>query len=788
MQLLLCEKPSQAKDIAPHVGAKTRGDGCITGDGVAVTWCIGHLLEQAKPEAYDPALKFWDLQRLPVLPAQWQMNVKESVQKQFDVVSRLLSQASSVIIATDADREGEVIAREVMERCRYAGPVQRLWLSALNPASIKKALGSLLPGSKTQPLYLSGLGRARADWLAGMNMTMALTKAYGIGKGSAAVNHCGRVQTPVLALVVRRERAIAAFKPTSYFELDSRFKVHGQTIDMKWVPDAARCDAQGHCTDAAYVAGIADAVRGQTGSISNLATTAERELAPLLFSLGSLQREASAKHGMKAQTVLDCAQSLYETHKLTSYPRVDCEYIPVSMMSEIPEVLEAVAKIDPSLSRLVAQCDQTAKPRTFNDAKLTMHHAIIPKGRVTGSLSALNANEKILYGLICRRYLAQFLGDHLFDKTVMQVTCAGALFKATGKVVRSEGWKVVNAAQVSASSATAPAARSKAPADEVEVVLPAAKVGDAAHNIQCDAKRNSTKAPKRYTEGTLIAAMESIDKEIEDPRWREVMRNKEKAGIGTDATRSAVIENLFKREYVANQAKTIIPTERGNALIALIEKVSPALADPVLTAQWEDRLSMVESGQLPLQAFETELGAWLQKIIDQVKTQAIDRRPSLSSPAPAQSAQPIPAAASRPPSSGAPASPRAAPVAAKTPSGELMICSACAKPMALRNGPRGQFIGCTGYPACKATKPVPSGTVSRPSPTTAKPNSKANNSTAAAPSAKPTYPRGEIGQTCPTCSKGKLTLKTSPRLTRPFIGCTNFPECRYFIFQTQGAR
>jgi DNA topoisomerase III len=876
VKLFICEKPSQAKEIAPHVGARTRGDGCITGAGVTVTWCIGHLLEQAKPDHYVPALRAWDLALLPVLPQAWEMNIKDSVKKQYVIVKRLLGQASQVVIATDADREGEVIAREVMQLCRFTGPVQRLWLSALNDASIKQALSKLLPGSKTLPMYYSGLGRARADWLAGMNMTMALTTGFGVGRGSAGVLHCGRVQTPVLALIVRRERHIAAFKPTTYFELEAKFQIKNMVVPMMWVADPSLLDNLGHCRDESSAKAVAARINGKAGVVSKVLTTPEREQIPLLHSLGSLQREASAKFGLKAQAVLDACQALYETHKATTYPRTDCEYLPVSMHSEAAGVIASIGQTDPALKEVVQLCTVQAMSRAFNDKKITAHHAIVPIANAKVNISAMKPAEKIVFGMVCRRYLAQFLGDHLFDKTVMMVRCAEADFRATGKIVRTPGWKRAypTPTPTPASPGTAQTGASKPAknktADEdiaTEVALPQALEGDAALAVGQEIKRCTTKAPKRYTEGTLLAAMESIDKEIEDPRWRQIMRNKEKAGIGTDATRSAVIENLFSREYIGNQAKSIIPTERGMGLIELIERVAPALADPVLTAQWEDRLSQVESGEVLLETFESELGTWLNRLVEQVRIQASASRaqaPRSQPNAAVLTGKDAPVSASSVPCplcsaflqrkssakgyfwgcssyqqtkcrgsmndlnglpdvpktkavSGSdkagnvfsasvaaqalkPASIPSSRLASKTTSAAVPTaslpaadvsqapsCVACNRAMTRREGARGAFWGCSGFPDCRTTQPY--GEVATPVPAAAATAVQHDGVRPAAPAAatNPLGPakrplvKGKIGEKCPTCLKGMLTLKSLPT-GKGFAGCTKFPDCRHFQY------
>lgn len=441
MRLFICEKPSQAKEISAHAGAGQRQDGYFSGNGVMVTWCIGHLLEQAPPDHYVPALKSWNLSLLPVLPTEWQMLVKPKVKPQYLVVAKLVKQASEVIIATDADREGECIAREVMQLTGYRGPVSRLWLSALDDVSVKKGLAKLLPGEKTLPMYFSGLGRSRADWLTGMNITMALTKAFGPG-GKDGVLHCGRVQTPVLALIVRRERSIQGFKPKTYFELDVVFDIGGQPVPMAWVAPTDILDKQGHCIEGQKIESIAKTIDKQSGAVVAVETKPERELCPLPYSLGSLQRDASAKYGMKAQAVLDACQALYEKHKATSYPRTDCEYLPLSMFGEASAVLNAVQHADPLIAPLVSLAKVDQAVRCFNDKKISAHHAIIPTLKPNVDIASMQGDEVTVYNLIRRRYIAQFLGDFAYDKTTIQVECRTQRFRASGKTPTSLGWKL----------------------------------------------------------------------------------------------------------------------------------------------------------------------------------------------------------------------------------------------------------------------------------------------------------------------------------------------------------
>jgi DNA topoisomerase-3 len=710
MKLFICEKPSQAKDIAPHVGARQRGDGCITGQGVTVTWCIGHLLEQAKPEVYEPALARWSLAPLPVVPQRWQMEVKSSTRDQYGVVNRLIKQASEVIIATDADREGEVIAREVLERARYSGPIRRLWLGALDDASVKKALGKLLPNEKTVGMYHSGMGRSRADWLAGMNVTMALTTAFGAGGGRAGVLHCGRVQTPVLALVVRRERAIANFKPKTYFVLSAQFEMLGSLVPMDWLCPQEKLDAEGHCVDKAVIDAVAKKISGKTGWLEKVTRTPEREQAPLLYSLGSLQREASAKLGLKAQAVLDACQALYEKQKATTYPRTDCEFLPSSMFAEAKAVVDALGKADERMTKIALEVDLTHAGRAFNDKKITAHHAIIPTTNAAVRVQDMSQTEFLVYDLIRRRYLAQFLGDYEFTKTVIELVCEGERFTKSGKTPKVPGWRRAYAGLVAQAPVKPKSGETEA---AKEVAIPDVNEGDQAINRVAETTKTQTKPPKRYTEGTLLGAMESIDKVIDDPRLRKIMQSKEKAGIGTDATRAAIIEGLFKREYIGNEKKTIVPTQKGVQLIELIEKIAP------------EKLMQIEAGQFELQRFESELSGWLTGLIDKIRAQAGTVR--VTAPAP-KGATACPncglhmvkrkgssgpfwgcsgypeCKTTLPDVSGKPGAARPRPaegVARPSEAGEK-ACR-CGKPMKLRQGSRGPFYGCTGYPECRET-------------------------------------------------------------------------------------
>ena len=532
-----------------------------------------------------------------------------------------------------------------------------------------------------------------------MNLTMALTKAFGGGKGG--VVHCGRVQTPVLALVVRRERAIRDFKPKPYFVLKTLWEITGSPVPMTWHTPADRLDKDGHCVDEAYVRAVAAKITNKPGRLVQVERDDKTEQAPLLYSLSSLQKEASARFGFGAQQVLSIAQALYEKHKATTYPRTDCEYLPTSMHAEAAQVCAAIQAADPAMGKLVAMANLSEASRAFNDKKITAHHAIIPTLNGGVRIGDMSAQERLLYDLIRRRYLAQFLGVYKYQETRITGQCEGEVFTATGRVPMVPGWKRAYVDMAEAAPAKKPKTAAKPEDDDSppkDMALPAVEIGQQIINRKAEVVKTQTKPPKRYTEGTLVAAMESIDKEIEDPRLKKVMQTKEKAGIGTDATRGATIEGLFKRGYFEKDGKNIVPTARGEQLIEIVEKVVPHMADPVLTALWEDHLAKVEDGSLTLQTFEGQLGTWLTGLVEKIRQLA----PSMAKPAAFQA----------PPAGGGATAPRNPPTAgarpaqqpAAAPAGQHS-CPACGKPMRQRNGSAGVFWGCTGYPDCRTTLP-----------------------------------------------------------------------------------
>ncbi|PUO38480.1 DNA topoisomerase III [Salmonella enterica] len=653
MRLFLCEKPSQARDIAKVIGAGQRGDGFLSGPGVTVTWARGHLLEQAEPEAYGEQYgKPWRLDVLPFVPQQWKLEVKKDGRAQFSVINRLLKQVDEVVIATDADREGEVIARELLEYCRFQGRVFRLWLSALDDASIRSALANIWPSEKTEALYRAGVGRGRADWVTGMNLTRLYTlKAR--EAGISGVMSVGRVQTPTLAIVVRRDLEIENFIPKPYSDVIATLISDNIAFPVKWVAAAQYCDEEGRCIQAGIAAQVVELCR-QTASatVIDCQTKRQKKSAPLAFSLGSLQQACSEKFGMSAQQVLDIAQSLYETHKLTTYPRADCGYLPVSMRDEVRAVLAALMQSDPSLKShpALAQLDISLVSRIWNDKKITAHHGIIPT-KQAGDLSRLSTDERNVYQLIRQHYLAQFLPQMEVDATEATFNISGQLFRTTGNVVVVAGWKALF---------TEPSRTAQIPADgneDKEGVsrLPPLQAGQTCRVQGAEEKRLQTKPPVPYNDGTLIAAMTNAASFVTDAALKKVL--KENAGIGTEATRAGIIDTLVKRGFLVRDKKVLRSTPTGRDLVSALPS---ALTSPGLTALWEQLLDEVAAGRVSLEDFMAKQNAWVVQLVSQGKSQQL---------------------------------------AMQVPPGPP--CPVCGGRTAQRQGKNGVFFGCVNYPACR---------------------------------------------------------------------------------------
>jgi len=655
MRVFLCEKPSQGKDIARVLGAGQRGNGCYSGSGLVVTWCIGHLIEAAAPEAYGEQYKRWSIDQLPILPERWQVEVKPKTAAQFKTVQQLLAKASELVIATDADREGEMIAREIIELCGYRGPIQRLWLSALNDASIRKALAALKPSADTLPLYFSALARSRADWLTGMNLSRLFT-VLGRQAGYSGVLSVGRVQTPTLKLVVDRDREISRFVSVPFWTVDLVLSHAGQRFTASWTPPDGCTDDAGRCLQQPVAQQAAQRIRGAgQAQVLSVETERVREGPPLPFDLGTLQEVCSKQLGLDVQETLDIAQALYETHKATTYPRSDSSYLPESMLAEVPAVLDAVFATDPSLRPLIERLDRTQRSCAWNDGKVSAHHGIIPTLE-PANLSAMSDKELAVYRLIRAHYLAQFLPHHEFDRTVAQFACGGQSLVAVGKQIVAAGWRQVLTAPEPEDGDGEEAQRSQ--------VLPALHAGLACQVGAVDLKALKTLPPRPYTQGELVKAMKGVAKLVTDPRLKQKL--KDTTGIGTEATRANVINGLLARGYLVKKGRAV---RASDAAFTLIDTVPPAIADPGTTAVWEQALDMIEAGTLTLDTFIEKQSTWVAQLVQQYRGATL----SLKLP-------PAPA------------------------------CPQCGAAMRQRSGKNGAFWSCSRYPDCKGTQQVESST------------------------------------------------------------------------------
>ncbi|EWH28529.1 DNA topoisomerase III [Pseudomonas aeruginosa] len=654
MRLFLCEKPSQGKDIARVLGAGQRGSGCYNGAGTVVTWCIGHLIEAAPPEAYGEQYKRWSLEQLPIIPERWRVEPKAATAAQLKIVKQLVGQASELVIATDADREGEMIAREIIDLCGYRGPIQRLWLSALNDASIRKALGALKPSSEALPLYAAALARSRADWLVGMNLSRLFT-LLGRQAGYDGVLSVGRVQTPTLALVVTRDREIARFVSVPFWSIEVGLSTGGHSFLATWIAADGCSDDAGRCLQQATAQQAADRLR-VAGSAQVVAVTTERvrEAPPLPFDLGTLQDVCSRQLALDVQETLDIAQALYETHKATTYPRSDSGYLPESMLAEVPAVLAAMLTTDPSLRPLLEQLDRTQRSRAWNDSKVSAHHGIIPTLE-PANLAAISDKALAVYRLIRAHYLAQFLPHYEFDRTTAQLLCGGQTLQAVGKQVIIPGWHQVLAGPEADNADGEAVPRSQ--------VLPALREGLSCQVNHVDLKALKTQPPKPYTQGDLIKAMKGVAKLVTDPRLKQKL--KETTGIGTEATRASIIKGLLERGYLLKKGRTV---RASDAAGRLIDAVPAAITDPGTTAVWEQALDMIEAGDMTLETFVAKQSTWITQLVQQY---------------------------------------RAATLAIKLPEGPA--CPLCGSATRQRTGKTGPFWSCCRYPDCKGTLPVQNG-------------------------------------------------------------------------------
>ena len=609
--LLIAEKPSVARELAGWIerhgafggGKAEKKQTHISIGDTTVTWVFGHILELNTPEQYDERYKPWQLSHLPIIPNPFKLHPKADAEIQLRAIGAMLERTDEIIHAGDPDDEGQMLVSEVIDYYGCTKPVMRLWLSALDDASIGRAMAAMKPDSHYHGYYESALARSRADWLVGINLTRACT-IMGRQRGAENPISIGRVQTPTLALIVRREQEIRNFVAKDFYTpwIDL---VSSPSFRAKWSPSEGddRLDVQGYLTDRAKAAAIVQALKNDgQARVTEYSADKKTESAPLPFSLSSLQSHLSAQSGLGAQETLEAAQSLYEK-KLTSYPRTDCDFLPESQHGDARKILAGLTGVSPEIDRALSGVQVGFKSRAWNDKKVTAHHAIIPLPR-QGSLPRLEHAEAIVYREVVKRYILQFWPVAEYLETRIGLECAGEHFEVSGKVWTAPAWKAAFKEDVD---------ETEEASDETGAQsLPVLKKGDVLTLKDAGFLASRTKPPKRYTEGTLLTAMKNAHQLVTNEKLKKIL--KERTGIGTEATRAAILETLYRRNYITKPAKKkeLVPTPMGEKLIGLLPNY---LTAPDMTAFWQQKMDEMREGNGTHQPFIAEQEAWLRKLI-----------------------------------------------------------------------------------------------------------------------------------------------------------------------------
>jgi DNA topoisomerase-3 len=634
MIAVVAEKPSVARDIARALGAHKTGPGYLQGGGYVVTWSIGHLVALAEPHEIHPEWKTWRRDALPMLPQKWPLMVMDATRSQYDVIARILNdeRVEKVIAATDAGREGEHIFRLIYELSGSRKPVERLWISSLTPEAIARGFRSLRPSRDFDALADAARGRAQADWLVGMN----LSRAYTIG--SDELYSVGRVQTPTLAMVVDREKEIRDFVPEKYCEVAATFSPTGADAPYigRWFKKKDRERDHRLPGDGVEAGQIVKRVATLgRGEIESLERTTRKMPPPLLYDLTELQRHANRLYGYSAQKTLDLAQKLYETRKLLTYPRTDSRHLSNDVASQLPAVVAAIAPLyDGSVAEGTGRVPLSS--RYVDDAKVSDHHAIIPTALDPAHVS-LPDDERHIYDLVCRRLLSAWHKDQVSSVTTIVTRVGEDPFLTTGTMILDPGWKVLDVVTRRT---------------EEEPVLPAILAEGTAVSVrEVKAEEKETRPPKRYTEATLLTAMENSGRDLDD---KELSRAMKDCGLGTPATRASMIETLVAREYIVREGKMLRATEKG---IRLIDRVHPMVKSAAMTGEWEAKLAAIQRGEAGLAAFMRQIEDYVREVVGG----ALGGSPSPSHPPSPRHPSPPPRPSSPPPRDELPPLPLFAP-------------------------------------------------------------------------------------------------------------------------------
>lgn len=598
MIVVVAEKPSVARDIARVLGCRQKGQGFLSSDTHTVTWALGHLVTLCEPDEIDPKYKRWKREDLPILPQTIPTKIIPKTKSQYQVVKKLLcdKDTTSVICATDAGREGELIFRLIYDKSGCKKPFDRLWISSMTDSAIKEGLDTLRPGAEYDGLYQSALSRAQADWLVGMNASRAFTLRYG------ALLSVGRVQTPTLAILVKRAQDIRAFEPETFYTVTADFGDYKGT----WFDPKAEDQKTSHRIPAKETAqNIAKLVRGKRATVIDVNREQKREPPPLMYDLTSLQREANKALGFTATKTLSTAQALYETHKAITYPRTDSKYLPRDMVGRVQIALNNLSALYQPLVENIPRKDDDGKlpmpARVYDDAKVSDHHAIIPTTQKTDP-TRLTPDERALYDMVVRRFIAAFYPAHEYEAVRVVTQSVEHNFRSTGRSILVNGWKDVLRERT----------------QEEQDTLPNLAIGDTRQVQGAKVKQETTKPPAPHTDASLLSAMEYAGRDIEDEALREQMRG---SGLGTPATRAAIIERLLRVGYARRQGKALHATQKGEQLIMAVPE---QIASPETTAKWEQALEDIAKGQRDTQRFDEGIRRFTEFLVTYAFTQGPD--------------------------------------------------------------------------------------------------------------------------------------------------------------------
>ncbi|UVT00050.1 DNA topoisomerase [Burkholderia glumae] len=770
--LILAEKPSVASDIAKALGGFQRS---AAGDwerpDTIVSNAIGHLAEIVAPEAIA--------RQTPVIPEAFEVVALKKTESHLKHVVKLIhrTDVGTLINACDAGREGELIFRLIVDYAKSTKPIKRMWLQSMTPNAIREAHRSPRSDREMAPLAAAARARAEADWLVGINGSRFCKRATG------ETTPVGRVQTPTLMIVVEREEAIRAFVERVYHEVHLQVGIAAGEFKAVWHAPNGSQVADGTPRERLWDRPAAEAIvrrcEGQPIRALTEETSPSRRMPPPLFDLTTLQREANRLFGFSAKKTLDLAQVLYERHKVLTYPRTDAKALPEDYVPTVTRTIESLR--DHGYGQQAAPIlDQSwIRPvkRIFDNSKISDHFAIVPTGKPADGLSQ---DESRIYDLVARRLLAAFYPDAEFSSTVRTAQIGEDTFIARGRVLTTPGWLSVYQ-------------DSQGDAKDAPAALPPLRAGEPAENLGVRVVNGETRPPDRYTEATLLSAMEHAGRQVDEEAWRDAMAER---GLGTPATRAATIEKLIREEYLTRSKKQLVPTERAFALKTLLGRMeAQALLSPALTGEWESRLKSIELGKETAPAFRATIETFVRDLAD--RAAALPDRSGPATPCPTcgsgmrrvkgptghfWSCSGYPdCKTTLPDVDGKPGAARTVVAGPRpdSPSGTTHPCPLCGNPLRLRNGPRGAFWGCSSFPKCSHTQPDAGGAPAAPQAVNAAGSAAPRTTVAAArPSAPSTASPPRIGESCPSCGAGSVVGKSLKG--RPFMGCSEFPGCKYF--------